>query len=107
MQTRERGNLIVQVLDEVGCKCFNDMPESDTIVFRRLGDEHILLEDGETLSKRLMALGVDFHGSRSMEQCFNFWEHVIVFDLVVMVEGGEDLLIEEKEVGGFLGIGLD
>jgi len=53
-----------------------------------------------------MAFGVLFHRTGSVEELLNGREHVVVLDMVMMVQGVEQLLVEEKEVTGFLSIRL-
>ncbi len=97
----------MQVLYELGCKGFNDVPEGGAIELGCFGDENILLEDGEALCKGFMAFGVFFHCAFLVEQLFNGREQVVVFNLVVLTKRLEELLVEEQEVGGFLRTRLD
>jgi len=107
METDQGGDLIVQVLDQARGKRLDDMSQGDSVVLGSFCHKDIFLEHGEAFCKRRMAFGVFLHDTRQLEQPFNLWEEVPVFDFVVMVEGGEELLVEKKEVGGVLCTSLD
>lgn len=97
VQAGQRGDLVMQVLDQFRGKGFDNVSEGGPVELIRLGDGDVSVKDGQAFGKRLVALDIGFHGSRTVEKFLVRREHVIILHLVMMVEGGEDDAIEMQE----------